>query len=89
MTKKLNKGYSELNQIFWEAGIKNGSMQVDGIEVTKTLTRYTSNSRKSYDWDVEFTWEDGDGKRRSAVKESRYKKNRSNDPDRNFGLGRE
>ena len=85
----MEKTYSELNQLFWDAGIKNGSLVVDGVEVTKTLTRYTSNSRKSDDWEVTFSWLNADGMRQSVTKESLYKKNCSNDPDRNWGLGRE
>ncbi len=85
----MEKTFTELNQIFWDADIKNGSLVVDGIEVTKRLTRYTSNSRKRYDWRVTFSWVDSDGEPKSVTKESMYEKNRSNDPNRNWGLGRE
>lgn len=85
----MEKTFSELNQIFWDAKIKNGALVVEGVEVTKSLINYTSNSRKSSDWQVTFSWVDADGVRQSVIKESQYKDNRNNDSDRNWGLGRE
>ena len=85
----MEKTFDELNQIFWDASIKRGALEVDGTKVTKSLARHPSNSGKSYDWEVSFSWIDVDGKPRSLTKESRFKDNRRNDADRNWGLGPE
>lgn len=78
--------YSLLNQIFWDRKIKDGSLEIGGVTVTKHIRRVTSNSGKSADWTVVFSYVDAAGERHEFRKESRYSSNRRNDPDRNFGL---
>lgn len=78
--------WRRLNHLFHEAGIKNGSLNVDGFTVTKHLRRYTSNSGKSWDWEVTFTWINERDETEVVTKPSQYKGNRRNDADRNWGL---
>ncbi len=76
-----------LDDLFWKHHGKGpGSLTVGGIKVTKSIDRYSSNSGKSKDWRVTFTWTNSDGMAVSRVKESRYEDNRRNDAERNWGL---
>lgn len=79
--------YSLLNDLFFfHLGGGGGSLRVGGILVTKHLSRYASNSRKTHDWDVAFTWVGRDGQPKEIRQESQFKNNRSNDEKRNWGL---
>lgn len=79
--------YSTLNQVFWNRGAKGStSAVVGGINVIKTVTKYTSNSGKHTDYQVVFSWIGTDGKESKVSKESVYSKNRRNDEKRNWGL---
>jgi len=79
--------FSLLNEVFWKQGLKgDSSMVLDGITVTKSVTPYLSNSGKSRDFRVAFSWVGRDGKRHCAEKPSIYEGNRRNDEERNFGL---
>src|SRR5258708_1055055 len=78
--------FSLLNQIFWNHKIKDGALEIGGVTVTKSIWRVTSNSGKSADWTVTFTYRDAEGERHEFKKESRYSSNRRNDPDRKWGL---
>lgn len=84
--------WSLLNSIFaHHVGYGGGQseMEIGGVRVTKSVTSYSSNSGKSRDFEVEFSWTGADGELRFLTRESRYPGNRRNDPDRNWGLGRE
>ena len=61
-------------------------MMIGGIKVNKFLLRHESNSGRSHDWEVIFTWESKDGPPKSLKKESRFGNNRRNDAERNWGL---
>lgn len=79
--------FSLLNDVFWAHGLKgNCSMVIDGITVTKSVLPFYSNSGKSRDFRVTFSWTGRDGERRTLSKESTYERNRRNDEKRNFGL---
>ncbi|MEO3430154.1 hypothetical protein AAFN88_14935 [Pelagibius sp. CAU 1746] len=82
--------YELLDQVIFEhCGPGSHRMTLDGIEVSKTVTRYTSNSRKTGDYKVVISWTGRDGERRVFEKPSLFENNRSNDPARNWGAGRE
>lgn len=84
-----NFTYSLLNDVFIKhVGLKGGcySMGIGGVEVTKNVNMYTSNSGKNRDSEVTFTWIGPDGKKQQIEKPSYYSQNRRNDPDRNWGL---
>ena len=83
--------YSILDEIFWAKigpfrGTRN--LVIGNIDVTKCVSGpYTSNSGKSQDSAVEISWTGSDGEKRTVTNGgSRYKKNRRNDSERNWGL---
>jgi len=81
--------YKLLNDIFIKKfGLKGGSysMEVGGILVTKSVNMYTSNSGKSRDSEVTFSWENSQGEIEKLKKQSLYSDNRRSDPERNWGL---
>ena len=79
--------YRLLNDIFiTHRGFGEGELEIGGIKVRKDLIRYTSNSGKSADWTVSYSWTSADGTLAELTKESVFKKNRRNDPDRDWGL---
>jgi len=61
-------------------------MLIGGIEVEKLVSVYKSNSGKSSDSNVTFTWRSFDGQYHCIEKESIYSNNRRNDAERNWGL---
>lgn len=69
---------------------KFGSMRIGGLECHKQSTgAYLSNSGKTrYSGEVYCWWIDEDGNRRGQDKPETHP-NRRNDPERNWGLGRE
>jgi hypothetical protein len=81
---------SILNEIFFtKLGPIRGSatLTIGGIEVTKSVSVYRSNSGKSQSCDVGFTWTASDGTPRCLeCSRSRYAGNRRNDEKRNWGL---
>ncbi|NOJ94554.1 hypothetical protein HMI51_16650 [Corallococcus coralloides] len=84
--------YSLLNDVFVRHhGYQGGliRMRIGGLLVTKQVFIQWSNSGKSHDFDVTFSWVSADGTAKKIQKESLYANNRHNDPDRNWGLGRE
>ncbi|NRD63277.1 hypothetical protein HRD49_16115 [Corallococcus exiguus] len=84
--------YSLLNSVFIRHhGLQGGSIQMrmGGLLVTKGVFSQWSNSGKSHDSDVTFSWVSADGTAQKIQKKSLYANNRHNDPDRNWGLGRE
>ncbi len=72
---------------FAHLGKGGGMLTIAGIEVTKSLRGFSSNSRKTTGWQVTFSWTGSDGVRRSSGSElppEAY--NRGNDEERNWGL---
>lgn len=87
--KESDFSYGLLDKIFWKKfGAIRGaeSLILDGIEVTKSVSVYKSNSGKSQDSEVVFSWVDSNGKKQVIKKPSNFKENRRNDPDRDWGL---
>lgn len=81
--------YGLLNELFFhhkKKGYWVFSMMVGGVEVTKTVSRYQSNSGKNSDASVTFSWTDPDGTPRKLEKTSKFEGNRRNDEARNWGL---
>lgn len=84
--------YELLNHVFIEHyGLRGGTtrMEIGGLLVTKEVFTYPSNSGKSHDSKVTFSWVSQDGTTREFHKPSLFAGNRRNDPERNWGLGRE
>jgi hypothetical protein len=84
--------YELLNHVFIEHhGLQGGitRMEIGGLLVTKEVFTYPSNSGKSHDSNVTFSWVSQDGTPREVNKPSMFSGNRRNDPDRNWGLGPE
>lgn len=87
--KESDFSYGLLDKLFWKKfGAIRGaeSLVLDGIEVTKCVSVYKSNSGKSQDSEVVFSWVDSNGKKHVIKKPSSFKENRRNDPDRDWGL---
>ncbi len=81
--------YRLLNDVFVaNLGLGGGTkvMVIGGVEVSKTVRVRTSNSGKSRDSEVTFTYVDSDGETVVLEKESIYSGNRRNDANRNHGL---
>lgn len=80
-----------LNEIFrtHRGPAHEDQMEIGGVMVRKTVHRWSSNARKTSDHEVTFTWIDQDGQPHSLGRGSRFAANRHNDPDRDWGLGRE
>lgn len=81
--------FTFLHDLFLFHQVSNGSLTLGDIEVTKSLSMTRSNSRKSHDWNERFSWISSEGILCSVQSDSIYNSNRSNDADRNWGLGRE
>jgi hypothetical protein len=79
--------YDLLERIFWQHHGKGAArLQIGGIVVAKQLILYFSNSGKTKDWKVIYSFTDANGERHEFVKESRHSSNRRNDPNRDYGL---
>ena len=79
-----------LNSIFVRRhgyGHGHREMEIGGIRVTKSVTAYSSNTGKSRDFEVTFSWTGTGGEKHFRSRESHYKENRRNDAGRNWGLG--
>jgi len=61
------------------------SMIIGSVEVTKGARLTFSNSGKSTDWSVSFTWKSKEGPLQTLTRDSIYEGNRRNDEDRNWG----
>lgn len=84
--------YELLNQIFIDKiGLKMGmsKMTIGDIDVTKNVSKHYSNTRKSSDYEVRFSWISENGEKKNIANPSIYKENRKSDPERNWGLGRD
>lgn len=81
--------YKLLNEVFinrFGLGERVLSMMIGGILVTKSVTMFSSNSGKTRDSEVTFSWIAPDGQRKELKKGSIFANNRRNDSDRNWGL---
>lgn len=82
--------YDILNDIFFDkCGPGSHTLRIGGLDVAKSVVTLGSNSGKSRDSSVRFSWTGSDGEKRQIDKQSRYAGNRVNDPSRNWGLGPE
>ena len=79
--------YPLLNEIFWEHGLRgDAELEIGGFQVQKLVIPYRSNSGKSKEYSVHFSWKGSDGRVHEAIKKSCYSDNRRNDSNRNYGL---
>jgi len=87
LTEADLSNYQLLDRVFIAVkGAGEGTLVLAGIQVTKSLTGYSSNSGKTTGWRVAFSWMGSDGRGRSIEKVPPEASNRRNDPDRNWGL---
>lgn len=87
--KEADFSYSLLDSVFYRKfGAFRGykTMILDGIEVEKSVFVYQSNSGKTHDSEVTFSWTDSKGEPHRLCKPSLYSENRRNDANRNWGL---
>lgn len=88
--KESDFEYKLLDDLFFKhcgpANHTSQKMNLDGIEVSKFVTGYRSNSGKSIDYLVVISWVGSDGELHRITKDSLYSENRRNDADRNWGL---
>jgi hypothetical protein len=77
-----------LDRIFFAHAPKGtGTLTLDGIDVTKDVHGYRTNSRKNTGYEVTFYWTGSDGEQRSSgTGKPPEAFNRANDPERNWGL---
>ncbi|MNR71794.1 hypothetical protein D3C71_24720 [compost metagenome] len=76
-----------LDELFWRHNGKgDGALRVGGILVQKSLSRFVSNSGKSSEFRVVFSWTSPSGERKELAKPSQFEGNRRNDAERNWGL---
>lgn len=77
-----------MDRIFFaHAGKGSGTLTLAGIQVTKSLRGFSSNSGKTTGWQATFSWIGNDGVRHdsgSALPPEAF--NRRNDEERNWGL---
>ncbi|MCD9527568.1 hypothetical protein [Photobacterium carnosum] len=81
--------YTLLNDVFVKKFDFKGNhhmLNIGGVDVTKSLSSYCSNSGLSSDWQVTFSWFGLDGEHKQLRKDSLYSGNRRNDSERNYGL---
>ena len=79
--------WSLLNDLFFHhRGPGPGVLEVGGIEVRKEIASSLSNSGKSRDYAVAFSWRGADGTPRTLERAGLYDANRRNDPARHWGL---
>lgn len=87
--KEADFSYSLLDSVFYSKfGAFHGckTMILDNIEVEKSVCVYQSNSGKTHDSEVTFSWMDSKGGLQRLCKPSLYSENRRNDANRNWGL---
>lgn len=77
-----------LDRVFFAHAPKGSrTLKLDGIEVTKEVHGYRTNSRKNTGYEVTFYWTGSDGEQRSSgTGKPPEAFNRANDPERNWGL---
>jgi hypothetical protein len=93
MTKPLDSfkeedfSFSLLNALFWKHDLKgDAQLMVGGLLIQKSVIRHKSNSGKSQDYEVTFSWKSSQGETVQLRRESQYANNRRNDEERNWGL---
>lgn len=81
---------SLFNALFWEHAYVQGlrELTIGGIVIGKLLESSKSNSGKTRYWRATYVWTGSDGVERE-VSQGHLPTNRRNDPERNWGLGRE
>ena len=85
--KEQDFSYALLNAISWKLhGSGDCEFEVGGLRVHKSLMRFASNSGKSSDFQVRFSWNSPDGTPRELTKSSAFEGNRRNDEARDYGL---
>lgn len=77
-----------LDRLFFAHAPKGSrTLKLDGIDVTKEVHGYRTNSRQNTGYEVTFYWTGSDGKERSSgTGKPPEAFNRANDPKRNWGL---
>ena len=76
-----------LDDLFWaNHGKGAGDLVIGGVLVSKTLNMHRSNTGKTRDFAVSFSWTSKEGSPCCLTKESRFANNRRNDADRNWGI---
>ena len=76
-----------LNALFWKHDLKgDAQLTVGGLLIQKSVTRHKSNSGKSQDYEVTFSWQSSQGETVHLRRESQFANNRRNDEERNWGL---
>jgi hypothetical protein len=79
--------YRLLDDVFWKhQGKGGGALEIGGVLVHKSVHTLSSNSGKTHDASVRFTWRAADGTEKILSKPSAYEGNRRNDAERNWGL---
>lgn len=79
--------YRLLDDVFWKhQGKGTGTLEIGGVLVRKSVNTLSSNSGKTHDSAVRFTWRAADGVEKVLSKPSIYTDNRRNDAERNWGL---
>lgn len=77
-----------LDSIFWQAmGAGEGTLNLAGIDVTKNIRGFRTNSGKNTDYEVSFSWVGSDGVRKqtgTGLPPAAF--NRRNDEERDYGL---
>lgn len=89
LIKEEDYTYDLLNDVFLHyIGLtaQPHTLRIGPYDVTKSLTKYKSNSGKSHDWEVCFSYENENREEKTITKNSAYAGNRRNDADRNWGL---
>jgi hypothetical protein len=87
LTEADLSNYQLLDRVFFAAkGAGEGTLELAGIPVTKSLAGYSSNSGKTTGWRVTFSWTGSDGIAQSIEKVPPEASNRRNDAERNWGL---
>ncbi|PSW81905.1 hypothetical protein CTN03_07745 [Photobacterium angustum] len=89
LIREAEFSYTLLNDVFVKKfGFKGNHhvLKIGGVDVTKSLSLYRSNSGLSSDWQVTFSWIGLDGEHKQLRKDSFYSGNRRNDSERNYGL---
>ncbi|MDX8465736.1 hypothetical protein RFM26_08575 [Mesorhizobium sp. VK23B] len=87
LTESDLENYRLLDSVFFALkGPGEGTLVLAGIQVTKSLAGYSSNSGMTTGWQVTFSWTGSDGRGWLIKKVPSEASNRRNDPERNWGL---
>lgn len=78
-----------VNEFFFFHGknkMGHATMMIGGVEVSRTVVQYKSNSGATKGYSVELRWKGPDGAEVVHEQSTPYKSNRRNDAERNWGL---